>query len=425
MSLYAGAIALTELLMAAMTYHVVHYPGFTRVEKRWYLFAFISVFFCAGAEFTAKHFDACGPSFVLPLTILTVLQFSLSPLLPVFFVGALGLYRPAIIVRTVFSLHALAEIALAPFGLIFYFDEAGKYIRGTYYIIYEVAYLFSLVFLIVSMSVVSRRFKRRDLPTIIMVFVLLVAAILPLLLFRVYTDYIGIGLCAALCYIYYNDLIQEDIQGRIVANQDRMFQMQEHTISAMSRLIESRDVGRGEQCSRISEFVGTLAEYARRDGVYAGMLDDGFIAKLRMMAPMHDIGKIAVSDHILTKPGKLTDEEFECVKRHAAEGGRVVREVLSGVTEEEYVSLASDIATYHHERWDGKGYPAGLSGESIPLSARIMAIADVFDALTSERCYRAAVSKEQAFEIIRQESGTHFDPRLAAVFLNHREDYLP
>ncbi len=423
MSLYAGAILLTELLMVAMTYHVTHYPGFTRVEKRWYLFAFVSVFFCAGAEFIAIHFDACGSSFVLPLTILTVIQFSLSPMLPVFFGGALGLHRPAIVVGTVFCLHALAEITLAPFGLIFFFDEAGKYIRGPLYIIYEITYLLSLVFLIVSMVVVSGRFKRRDLPTFIMVFVLMVAAILPLLLFKVYTDYIGIGLCAALCYIYYNDLIQEDIQEKIVANQDRMFQMQEHTISAMSRLIESRDVERGEQGSRISEFVGTLAENARRDGVYTETLDDGFIAKLRMMAPMHDIGKIAVSDRILTKPGKLTEEEFECVKRHAAEGGRIVREVLNGVTEEDYVSLASDIATYHHERWDGKGYPAELSGESIPLSARIMAIADVFDALISERRYRAAVSKEQAFAIIRQESGTQFDPRLAAVFLNHREDF--
>ena len=119
----------------------------------------------------------------------------------------------------------------------------------------------------------------------------------------------------------------------------------------------------------------------------------------------------------------LTQEEFECVKRHAAEGGRVVREVMSGVAEEDYVSLASDIATYHHERWDGAGYPAGLAGEGIPLSARIMAIADVFDALISERCYKQAVSKAQAFEIIRQESGTQFDPQLAAVFWNHREDF--
>ncbi len=423
MSLYAGAIALTELLMVTMTYHVANYPGFKRVEKRWYLFAFISIFFCAGAEFIANHFDARGSSFALPLTILTVIQFAISPMIIAFFVGALGLYRPAIVVGSVFSLHAFIEIAAAPFGLIFYFDETGKYMHGPYYIIYEAAYLLSIVFFIVSMIVVSKRFKRRDLSTVIMVFVLLFAAIAPLLLFKVYTNYVGIGLCAVLGYIYYNDLIQEDIQEKIVENQAKMFEMQEHTISAMSRLIESRDSERDEHVSRISDYVGALAENARRDGVYAEAMDDGFIEKLRMMAPMHDIGKIAVSDRILTKPGKLTGEEFECVKRHAAEGGRVVREVLSGVTEDDYVSMASDIATYHHERWDGKGYPEGLSGEDIPLSARIMAIADVFDALISERRYRGAVSKERAFDIIREESGTHFDPRLASVFLNHREDF--
>jgi hypothetical protein len=423
MSLYAGSILLTELLMAAMTYHVANYPGFTKVEKRWYLFAFISIFFCAGAEFISRQFDACGPAWALPLTVLTAIQFSLSPMLPVFFGGALGLYRPAIAVSTVFCLHALAEYILAPFGLIFYFDEAGKYVRGEYYLIYEAAYLLSLGFLIVCMIAASRRFKRRDLPTIIMVFILLASSIAPLILYRLYTDYIGIGLCAALCYIYYNDLIQEDIQEKTAANQSRMYHMRERTISAMSRLIESRDIQHGEHVSRVSDFVGTLAEDARRDGVYAEALDDGFIERLRMMAPMHDIGKVTVSDRILTKPGKLTEEEYECVKLHAAEGGRIIREVMSGVAEEEYVSLASEMAMYHHERWDGKGYPAGLSGEDIPLAARIMAIADVFDALISERCYREAFSREQAFEIIRQGAGTQFDPRLAAVLLNHREDF--
>ena len=105
------------------------------------------------------------------------------------------------------------------------------------------------------------------------------------------------------------------------------------------------------------------------------------------------------------------------------EGGRIVREVMSGVTEEEYVSLASDIAAYHHERWDGKGYPAGLAGEEIPLSARIMAIADVFDAMISPRCYRESLSREEAFAFIRQEAGTRFDPQLAAVLQLHREEF--
>ena len=112
------------------------------------------------------------------------------------------------------------------------------------------------------------------------------------------------------------------------------------------------------------------------------------------------------------------------MKRHAAEGGRVVQEVLSGITDSECLTLAQDIATYHHEWWDGSGYPNGLAGENIPLCARIMAIADVFDALISERCYKRAMSPEKAFQIIREETGTHFDPLLAKVFLDHKDEFL-
>ncbi len=423
MTAYSGAIALTELLMITLTFHVLYYPGFTKTEKRWYLCTFVTVFFCAGAEFIAIHFDGRGQAFVLPLTVLTVIQFSATPLLPVFFVGALGLRRQAVVASAVFGLHLLAEIVSAPFGWIFRFDSAGQYFRGEYYIVYEAFFIISLVFLIVCLFVVGRRFRKRDVYTIVMVLVVMVAALLPLILYRVYTDYLGIGICACLCYIYYNDLIQEDIQEKLVADQEKMYRMQEHTISGMANLIESRDFETGEHVMRASRYVRTLAECARQDGVYAEALDERFVSTLYMMTPMHDIGKIVVPDHILKKQGKLTEDEYEQIKRHASEGGRVVREVLGGVTDEDYVAMASDIATYHHERWDGKGYPTGLAGESIPLSARIMAVADVFDALVSERCYKKPLPKEKAFELIRQEAGTHFDPRLAEVFVNHREEF--
>ena len=423
MTIYMGAIILTELLMIAMILHVLYYPGFQRVEKRWYLCTFIAIFFCAGAEFLAVHFDSQGPAFALPLSILTVIQFSLSPMLPVFFVGALGMYRQAIIAGTAFCLHILAEIISAPFGWIFYYDETGKYIRGDFYIIYEAFFVISLVFLIVCLVVAGKRFKNRDLSTIIMVFVVMAAALPPMILFKVYTDYLGIGMCASLCYIYYNDLIQEDNLDKLIANQEQIFHMQEHTISSMANLIERRDLGTDENVSRIVRHVRTLAECARQDGVYADMLDDRFISMLHQIAPMYDIGKIVVPDHILKKPGTLTAEEFEQIKRHAAEGGRVVQQVLSGVAGEDYVALASDLATFHHERWDGTGYPTGLTGENIPLSARIMAIADVYNALISQRSYRSPISRENAFEIIRQESGSHFDPKLTEVFLNHREEF--
>ena len=424
MTIYSSVILLTELMMMAMMIHVIHYSGFTRSEKGWYVATFAAIMLCAAAEFCAIHFDARGSGFVIPLTIITVIQFSLSPLLPVFFAGALGMRREAKAVSYFFFLNVLAQIISAPFGWIFFFDESGKYIRGNLYIIYQFFYISSLVFLIVALNIVGKRFRKRDIYTIIMVMVIMLAAILPLILCRVYTDYLGIALCACLSYIYYNDLIQEDIQAELIAKQDKISSMQKQMISGLANLIESRDLETGEHVARTSEYVKKLASFARQDGVYTDQLDDHFITLIGRVAAMHDIGKIVVSDQILKKPGRLTAEEFEEMKKHASAGGTVVREVLSGITDAEYLTMASDIATYHHEWWNGKGYPTGLKGEEIPLSARIMAIADVYDALISERCYKQAMPKERAYEIIQEESGTHFDPKLARVFLNHKEEFV-
>ena len=406
-----------------MTIHVVNYSGFTKEQKSWYLLTFFSVMLSAGAEFLAIQFNSFGKALAIPLTIITVIQFSTTPMLPVFFAGALGLGKEARVVGLCFMLNALAEIVSAPFGWIFYFDDNGTYVRGPYYIIYEAFYLLSLIFLIVGLVIVGKRFKKRDVWTIVMILIIMVAAILPLLLFKVYTDYIGIGLCACLCYIYYNDLIQEDILIDLKENQARVSEMQEHIITGLASLIESRDLETGTHVARTSQYVTKLAEFAREDGVYADVLDDNFIMMLGRLAPMHDVGKITVPDGILRKPGRLTPEEFEQMKMHASAGGTVIKRLLEGITDEVYMRFASDIATYHHERWDGKGYPEKIAGDEIPLAARIMALADVFDALVSERCYKAAMPPEKAFEIIREETGSHFDPLLAEVFLRHRDEF--
>ena len=421
MTFYAAIILMTELLMFAMTLHVLNYSGFTKKQKTWYLLTFLSIMLCAAAEF-AVHCGIYDPMFALPLTILTVVQFSVVPVLGILFTGALGLYGREKFAIGFFLLSALAEIVCAPFGLVFYFNESG-YFRGQYFIIYEAFYFVSLIYLVFSMVTVGKTFRHRDLWTIAMILVVLVAGILPMTLFKLNVTYIAVAISASLCYIYYNDLVQQDIQEELVANQKKISDMQEHMISGLANLIESRDMDTGEHIARTSAYVKTLAEDARADGVYADALDDRFISLLHTLAPMHDIGKIIVPDSILKKPGKLTKEEFEIMKRHAADGGTVVREVLNGVTDEDYLSFASDIATYHHEWWNGKGYPTGIAGEAIPLSARIMAIADVFDALISVRCYKTAMLPEQAFRVIEEEAGTHFDPNLVEVFIRHKGDF--
>ena len=421
MSFYMSTIILTELLMLAMTLHVITYSGFAKIEKFWYLLTFISVMICSAAEF-AVHCGAYDVKYAPVLTVITVIQFSLAPLLGVMFSGALGLHHQAKIAGVIFSLNLLVEIAAAPFGKIFYFNNKG-YFRGEWFLVYEAFYIVSLIYLIISLIVVGRRFRHRDFWTIGMIVVILVAGIIPMTLYRINVTYIAIAISASICYIYYNDLVQQDIKAELLVNQKKMTSMQEHIISGLANLIENRDMETGEHILRTGEFVKLLAESARDDGVYADVIDDHFIILLNTLAPMHDIGKIVVSDRILKKPAKLDVDEYNEMKKHAEVGGDVVREVLNGITDKSYQDFAADIATYHHEWWDGTGYPKKLKGEEIPLSARIMAIADVFDALISERCYKNPIPMDEAFNIIANESGTHFDPKLVEVFLNHRKEF--
>jgi len=160
-----------------------------------------------------------------------------------------------------------------------------------------------------------------------------------------------------------------------------------------------------------------LKPYAEKKG-----LSPRFLHDVTKAAPMHDIGKIAVDDVILRKPGKFTDEEYEIMKSHAAEGAKMLVKILREVDDEEFKQIAINVAHYHHERWDGKGYPDHLSGEEIPLEARIMALADVFDALVSKRCYKEPFTYDNAFEIIGTSLGTQFDPELGSIFLGCRDE---
>ena len=422
MTFYTGLTILTELFMLAMSIHVLRYSGFTGRQKAWFLLTFGTVMLCAGAEY-AVHCGAYDPKFAPVLTIVTALQFATAPMLGILFSGALGLPRMRKVALIYLGLNLVVEGIAAPFGWVFFFDQSG-YNRGTYFIIYEVFYFISLLYLMINMIRVGRRFRHRDTITIGMILVVLAAGLVPMTLFQIHITYLAIAISASLCYIYYNDLIQQDIQLALVANQEKMSRMQEHIISSLANLIENRDMETGEHVARTSGYVRALSEFARADGFYADQLTDHFIDQLYRVAPLHDVGKIVVPDDILKKCGSLTESEFSQIKRHASEGGRVIREVLGGVAEDEYLALASDIAASHHERWDGKGYPNGLSGEAIPLSARIMAIADVYDAMISERCYKKALSTEEAFRIMGEEAGTCFDPLLIRALLDHRKEWI-
>lgn len=192
-------------------------------------------------------------------------------------------------------------------------------------------------------------------------------------------------------------------------------------VMGFATLVENRDGNTGGHIRRTSRYAEMLAKELRDRGYYKSVLTKDYIKNLLMAAPMHDIGKISVPDSILQKPGKLTEEEFEIMKCHAANGGKIIKETFGNLGNVEYRDMAYEMAMYHHEKWNGKGYPKGLKEEEIPLSARIMAVVDVFDAISQKRCYRDAMPIEQCFEIIREGSGKHFEPLIAETFLNMRE----
>lgn len=213
-------------------------------------------------------------------------------------------------------------------------------------------------------------------------------------------------------------------QGEALHHARELNNFQREVINSMANLIESRDNSTGNHVKRTGIYVERMINLLKKDGTYREELTDSFVENLLKAAPMHDIGKIKIPDHILQKPGKLTAEEFEVIKTHATEGGKIVRQVLGGVESPDFLAMAMDVATFHHEKWDGSGYPSGLSGKKIPLSARIMAVADVFDALVSKRCYKDSMSPEEAFTIIENTAGSHFDPDIAGGVLKHKEEFV-
>lgn len=196
--------------------------------------------------------------------------------------------------------------------------------------------------------------------------------------------------------------------------------IQKKLIWCFADLIEKRDNTTGQHIKRTSAYVRILANELKERGIYN--IDEEYVEKISSAAPLHDVGKIVISDAILNKPGQLTEEEFEKMEEHTVAGKEMLDTIIQEVGDQDYLHFAYDMALNHHEKWDGSGYPQGIAGEDIPLSARIMAVADVFDALITKRCYKEAYSYEQAFEIIQRSSGTHFDPVLVEVFLDKKEE---
>lgn len=215
----------------------------------------------------------------------------------------------------------------------------------------------------------------------------------------------------------YNDQLTREVAEKTQHIND----IKDMMVLGMASMVESRDNSTGDHIRRtsmvVSIFAKKISEYQEKMH-----LSNYFLKMVEKAAPMHDLGKITVDDAILRKKGKYTDEEYDKMKRHSVEGTRIIRDILTGVEDDSFIEVAENVAHYHHEMWNGQGYPEGLSGEAIPVEARIMALADVFDALVSKRYYKEAYDYDTAFCIIQDSVGTHFDPVLGTLFLECRPE---
>ena len=201
--------------------------------------------------------------------------------------------------------------------------------------------------------------------------------------------------------------------------------VQDVTILAMASMAETRDNETGNHIRRTQHYIRVLAEALKEHPRFVRKLKPAYVRALFKSAPLHDIGKVGIPDRILLKPGRLTGEEFEIMKTHTTLGrDAIVHAEQSLGVQVGFLTVAKEIAYSHQEKWDGSGYPEGLKGESIPLSARLMAVADVYDALISERVYKQAMPHEQAVRIMREGRGTHFDPDILDAFLRHQHRFL-
>ena len=201
----------------------------------------------------------------------------------------------------------------------------------------------------------------------------------------------------------------------------RMENYNSEIVTSFATLVESRDSSTGSHVKRTKSYVKILLDEIKTNNLYSSIMTKDFEDKMMNAAPMHDIGKISIPDTILQKPGKLTDEEYSVMKKHSVLGGEIIQEIFKDMDDKEFLNIAYDVTRYHHEKWNGNGYPEGLVGKEIPFSARIMAIADVFDAISAKRCYRDAMPLDKCFAINKEGKGVDFDPVLTDLFLNARE----
>ena len=319
--------------------------------------------------------------------------------------------------RMLFGLPYLLNI-----GVVFYFIKDLEYYRGqlSYYsmgISAYTCYIMAAIYMLLTIAIVFRRWHYIQRQKRMNIVSCLIAVIVVTSYQMIHPDVL-ISSLANLLIVLGTYMNQEDPAMK------ELIHYHEEMVMGFATLIENRDENTGGHVKRTTHYVQLLTKELRKRGYYQDILTVDYMKNLFMAAPMHDIGKIAISDAILQKPGKLTNEEFELMKQHTIKGGQIIQDTFGRIDNVQFLTMAYDIALYHHEKWNGKGYPYHLKRKEIPLCARIMAIADVFDAVSENRCYRQALPLDECFEIIANGAGLDFDPLLTEVFLDIKDQVI-
>jgi putative two-component system response regulator len=223
-------------------------------------------------------------------------------------------------------------------------------------------------------------------------------------------------------HLHIDELIRERTT-KLQQRTEQLQHLQNGIVFVLADMVENRDKGTGGHIERTTKYIKILIHIMMARGVYADEIAEIDLDLFVSSARLHDVGKISISDTILNKLGRLTEEEFVIMKTHTTDGERTIDQIVSRTGDEAFLHNAKLFAGYHHERWDGKGYPYGLAGTNIPLQGRIMAFVDVYDALISERPYKKAFTHEEAIDIIMENAGTQFDPLIAEVFYEVRDQF--
>jgi len=219
------------------------------------------------------------------------------------------------------------------------------------------------------------------------------------------------------------EMFNENLQEMVEDKTKTVVELQGAILSTMSDLVENRDAVTGGHIERTQNYLRVLLNALWKSDLHKDLIASWDLELLLQSAQLHDIGKIAIDDSILRKPGRLTPEEFEKIKEHTKIGQRIIERIEAKTSQQDFLEQAKVLAATHHEKWDGSGYHNALKGENIPLQGRLMAIADVYDALISDRPYKKAFTHEQSVEIIKADSGTHFDPAIVELFLSVADEF--